>query len=67
MNATTTLLDLLNKTGYFQSIHETKVLTHLIRNPLKDSVKDIRDETGLPDSKVYPALTQLVNLGFSIN
>ncbi len=63
MNTKLTLLDLLNQTGYFQSIHETKVLTHLIRNPLKDSVKDICDETGLPDSKVYPALKQLVNIG----
>lgn len=63
MNTKLTLLELLSQTGYFQSIHETKVLAHLIRNPLKDSVKDICDETGLPDSKVYPALKQLVNLG----
>ncbi|MHA2029855.1 MAG: TrmB family transcriptional regulator [Candidatus Kariarchaeaceae archaeon] len=58
-----TLSDLLSETGYFQSIHEVKVLTHLVRNPLKDTVKDICDETGLPDSKVYPALKQLVDLG----
>lgn len=63
MNTKLSLLELLNQTGYFQSIHETRILTHLIRNPLKDTVKDICDETGLPDSKVYPALKLLVNLG----
>ncbi|MFV2015515.1 MAG: helix-turn-helix domain-containing protein, partial [Candidatus Heimdallarchaeota archaeon] len=62
MNKTILLSDLLSQTGYFQSIHDVRVLTHLIKNPLKDTVKDICDETGLPDSKVYPALKHLVSL-----
>lgn len=63
MNNTISLTDLLSQTGYFGSIHDVRVLTHLVKNPLKDTVKDICDETGLPDSKVYPALKQLVSLG----
>lgn len=57
------LSELLSQTGFFKSIHDVKILTHLVKNPLKDTVKDICDETGLPDSKVYPALNHLKDLG----
>lgn len=63
MNNKISLSELLSQTGFFQSIHDVKVLTHLVKNHLKDTVKDICDETGLPDSKVYPALNHLKDLG----
>ncbi|MCE7736720.1 MAG: winged helix DNA-binding protein [Candidatus Heimdallarchaeota archaeon] len=63
MNNKISLSELLSQTGFFQSIHDVKVLTHIVKNPLKDTVKDICDETGLPDSKVYPALNHLKELG----
>lgn len=56
------LSETLQETNYFNSIYESKILTLLVTNPNMTSVKDICDELGLPDSKVYPSLKKLEKL-----
>ncbi len=43
----------------FLNLQESRLLSHLLVNPLLNSVKQICNELGIPDSKAYPALKKL--------
>jgi sugar-specific transcriptional regulator TrmB len=47
------------ETGYFESIHEARVLAHIVSALQMETVKTISEETGIHNSRVYPALKNL--------
>ncbi|MHA2169296.1 MAG: TrmB family transcriptional regulator [Candidatus Kariarchaeaceae archaeon] len=49
------LMSKLYATEFF-SLQESRILAHLVVNPSLNTVKEICNELGIPDSKVYPAL-----------
>lgn len=51
------------QTGYFETIHEARVLAHIVSIPRIDTVKTICQETGMHNSNVYPAFKSLENKG----
>lgn len=57
------LISLLSKTGYFCTLHEVRVLSTLIESKSEIAAKEISQILDLPDSKVYPALNSLIDLG----